>query len=293
MRCSCGVWLAIPIGEQLAIAAANDVIKTDPSDLPISFDAKHARLTAQGLIELPSEPGDVIYQEIPVNAKLAPGSMLRTSASNQTRWTTRTLLEFTLLMIALLGPQVAAWLLARGNEFALLLPAASLVSGVLVASVVAWAGPYGRVGLRFAAPRFFVEAVAATALAVLLASGYVLLLRELLPDAGDGLDELTSHLGLPMSLLVMAVSPALLEEVIFRGMLQGRLMALYGRNLGLFVTATAFALVHGQPAVLPIHLSLGLYLGWLRERSNSLLPGMLMHFIYNGTLVAMPFVLAD
>ena len=62
MRCSCGVWLAIPIGEQLAIAAANDVIKTDPSDLPISFDAKHARLTAQGLIELPSEPGDVIYQ---------------------------------------------------------------------------------------------------------------------------------------------------------------------------------------------------------------------------------------
>ena len=76
-------------------------------------------------------------------------------------------------------------------------------------------------------------------------------------------------------------------------MLQGRLIALYGRNLGLFVTATAFALVHGQPAVLPIHLSLGLYLGWLRERSNSLLPGMLMHFLYNGTLVAMPFVLAD
>ena len=35
------------------------------------------------------------------------------------------------------------------------------------------------------------------------------------------------------------------------------------------------------------------YLGWLRERSDSLLPGMLMHFLYNGTLVAMPFVLGQ
>ena len=47
--------------------------------------------------------------------------------------------------------------------------------------------------------------------------------------------------------------------------------------------------MHGAPAVLPIHLSLGLYLGWLRERSDSLLPCVLMHFLYNGTLVWLEF----
>ena len=88
-------------------------------------------------------------------------------------------------------------------------------------------------------------------------------------------------------LFVVAVTPAVLEEVIFRGMLQGRLMALMGRFGGFFVTAVAFAVVHGQPVALPIHLSLGLYLGWLRERANSLLPCMLMHFLYNGTLVTL------
>ena len=72
-------------------------------------------------------------------------------------------------------------------------------------------------------------------------------------------------------------------------LLQGRLMALFGRFGGLFVTASAFAIVHGAPAVLPIHLSIGLYLGWLRERADSLLPCILMHFLYNGTLVWLEF----
>ena len=96
-------------------------------------------------------------------------------------------------------------------------------------------------------------------------------------------------MGLPAALFVVAVTPAVLEEIIFRGMLQGRLMALFGRGGGLFVTAAAFAIVHQSGPILPIHLGAGLYLGWLRERSDSLFPGMLMHFLYNGTLVWLEF----
>ena len=66
-----------------------------------------------------------------------------------------------------------------------------------------------------------------------------------------------------------------------------RLTALPGPRVGPVATAAAFALCHGAPAVLPIHMGLGLYLGWLRERSGSLLPGMLMHFAYNGTIVVL------
>lgn len=244
-------------------------------------------------MELPGDDGDIIYAKIPINAPLAPGAMTRASHSNQTRWTNRTLIEFTLLMMALLGPQIGAWMMAEGNEFEMLLPFASLVSGVCVAAVLAWAGPFGRLGIRGAAPRYWLEVIPVTALSVLIAMGYSEILNSLLPGTEDGTDDIIKRLGLFASLLVVAVSPALLEEVIFRGMLQGRLLALMGRHLGIFVTAVAFALVHGQPAVLPIHLGIGIYLGYLRERANSLLPGMLIHFLYNGTLVSMPFVFAE
>tara|TARA_R110002072_G_scaffold46591_10_gene129185 strand:+ start:215665 stop:216684 length:1020 start_codon:yes stop_codon:yes gene_type:complete len=293
LRCSCDNWLQIPGPAQVETESKPAITATDPSELPVSFSARHARHNERGLMELPGDDGDIIYAKIPVDAPLAPGAMTRASQSNQTRWTNRALLEFVLLMVALLGPQFAAYLLAQGSEFELLLPFASLVSGVCVAGILAWAGPFGRLGLRGAAPRYWLEVIPVTVLSVLLAMGYVEVLRSLLPDIDDGLDNLTNRLGLVASMLVIAVSPAVLEEVIFRGMLQGRLLALFGRHLGIFVTAVAFALAHGQPVVLPIHLGIGIYLGYLRERANSLLPGMLIHFLYNGTLVAMPFVLAE
>ena len=65
------------------------------------------------------------------------------------------------------------------------------------------------------------------------------------------------------------------------------LVVMLGRSLGLFVTAVTFALCHGAPVVLPIHIAIGLYLGFLRDRCGSLLPCMLAHFVYNGTLVTL------
>jgi len=289
LRCECGVWLQIPAPTVSDVPAQLPAAR-EP-DLPVALGNQRAVLDDRGMVVLPGDEhdGDVIYTEIPVDAAMAPGSMRRASNSNQTRWNNRTLLEFTLLMLALLGPQLAASLIARNNEFELLLPFASLISGVLVAIVIAWAGPYGRVGLRPAHPRFFAEAVVMAAVSVGIATLYVMGLEALLPDAESGMEDLVQRLGLTMSILVIAVTPAVLEEIIFRGMLQGRLMAIFGRFGGYFVTAAAFAIVHGQPAVLPIHLGAGLYLGWLRERSDSLLPCMLMHFLYNGSLTVMEF----
>jgi membrane protease YdiL (CAAX protease family) len=191
------------------------------------------------------------------------------------------------MLAALLGPQLAALLSARGQEFELLLPFTSLVSGVLVALVAAWAGPYGRLGFVRAAPHHFVNAVAAAAAAVVLAHLWLLVLREAFPDLEDPLRPLRERLGVPVVLFVVAVAPAVLEEIVFRGLLQGRLQALLGARVGLVTTAFAFAACHGNPAVLPLHVVIGLYLGWLRQRSGSLLPGMLMHFAYNGAIVVL------
>jgi membrane protease YdiL (CAAX protease family) len=84
---------------------------------------------------------------------------------------------------------------------------------------------------------------------------------------------------------ISPVAPAVLEEVMFRGMLQGRLLALMGLRTGMLTTAAAFAVCHGGTLALPIHFGLGLYLGWLRQRSGSVLPGMLAHFSYNAMIV--------
>ncbi len=288
LRCGCGTWLQLT---PPAPAASSPALLTGGSEpqLPVSFDPEQARLDERGLVQLPGDEhdGEVFYAEIPVDAPMAPGTVYGASNTNQARWTNRTLLEFAFLMAALLGPQVAVALISAGNETELLLPIASAVSCVLVGVVIVCAGPFGLIGLRGARPRFFLEALGMAALSVGLATLYVMGLEALLPDAKSGLEGLTERIGLPLALFVVAVTPAVLEEVIFRGMLQGRLMALMGRFGGFFVTAAAFAVVHGQPVALPIHLGLGLYLGWLRERANSLLPCMLMHFLYNGTLVTL------
>ena len=86
---------------------------------------------------------------------------------------------------------------------------------------------------------------------------------------------------------MIALCPAIFEELAFRGLLQGRLRALFGGHAGLVLTGVAFALAHGASLATPIHFSLGLYLGTLRERTGSLLPGMLFHALYNGGVVTL------
>ena len=279
LRCNCGAWVDV---------------KAPPAPLPAPIEppaVQSAGPTAQprlqgGLITLPGEPGEVVFAPIPVILPMAPGTVQRASASTQARWTNRTLLEFAALLFALLGPQLLALLLAKGNESELLLPFAAIVSGALVALVVACSGPYGRIGLCTAPQRFFREALLAAGVGCLLAAGWMTLLRSLFEGLdADMLTALKIRLGVPMALFVIAVAPAVLEEVMFRGMLQGRLLALMGLRAGMLTTAAAFAVCHGGTLALPIHFGLGLYLGWLRQRSGSVLPGMLAHFTYNAMIV--------
>lgn len=84
---------------------------------------------------------------------------------------------------------------------------------------------------------------------------------------------------------MIAVCPALFEELAFRGAIQRRFLAMLGRSQELLATGVCFGLCHGVTAGLPFHAGLGIYLGWLRERSTSLLPGMVAHALYNGTIL--------
>lgn len=99
-------------------------------------------------------------------------------------------------------------------------------------------------------------------------------------------------------LLISAVLVApLLEEVMFRGLLQTVLVGLLGRDRRWPAVVTAsvfFAAVHLGAAewqTLPGLFILGLILGWLYERSGSLLASITLHAAFNALNVGLLFLL--
>lgn len=94
-----------------------------------------------------------------------------------------------------------------------------------------------------------------------------------------------SPAALALLLLVALVLAPVLEEIIFRGLLQTSLLSASPppRRWSVIVIASAwFALAHGQPwQVLPPLFVLGLVLGWLYERTGNLLPCIVLHAVFN------------
>jgi uncharacterized protein len=73
----------------------------------------------------------------------------------------------------------------------------------------------------------------------------------------------------------------LMEEIYFRGVLPWIWRHQVGGRGVLTGPALAFALLHGNPWQLPQLFLLGLLLGFVRERTGSLLPGIVLHLLIN------------
>jgi ABC-2 type transport system permease protein/sodium transport system permease protein len=110
---------------------------------------------------------------------------------------------------------------------------------------------------------------------------------------GEHVSEVAQHYrGLPAGVkILLVVAPALLEEWFFRGYLYGALRARVGGLGSICLTALAFGLMHyllspglSEARILSAAL-MGLALGAVREVSGSVLPGMLLHGVYNSALV--------
>ena len=78
----------------------------------------------------------------------------------------------------------------------------------------------------------------------------------------------------------LCLVPAVTEELFFRGALQG-LLRPSGSAAAIFGTALLFGLLHLDLAQGLTAFICAVFLGWLAERSGSILPGMLLHFINN------------
>lgn len=91
-----------------------------------------------------------------------------------------------------------------------------------------------------------------------------------------------------VSLAVIALLPALCEELVMRGALLPSLAANVGPAPAVFLTAAIFAGIHFDPIRLLFTFVLGLLLGLLRVRTRSLWPPVVVH----GTLNALTFFIA-
>ena len=292
LRCDCGAW--VEVAREIAVV---EPLLTDERAALTPAERTAERRAAQdlglvvgsmqrdemGLVHVRAAPGETVDVPMPTSMPLAPGALQSSKAEWRARWTSVAILEITAVLAAILVPQLAAFALSIGREGALLMPFASLLGGLAVLAIAAFSGPYGTIGLRRPKVGAWLESLVAPVLAFGFAMAWCKALFAVAPElqGSDALDELLDRLGPQLAVFTVAVMPAIVEEVAFRGMLQGRLMALLGARQGFVVTAMAFTLVHLSPATMPIHLGLGLYLGWLRQRSGSLWPGMVVHFAYN------------
>ncbi len=83
------------------------------------------------------------------------------------------------------------------------------------------------------------------------------------------------------TLIVVAVIAPLAEEVLFRGVLYRWLRERIGIGFALVLSSLAFSVVHGVVALIPAIAVLGLILGWVYERTQSIWTPILVHAIYN------------
>ena len=75
------------------------------------------------------------------------------------------------------------------------------------------------------------------------------------------------------------------EELIFRGALL-RILQPLGRNAALLVQAVLFAAVHGTPVQKGYAFGMGLIFGWAAQATGSPVPGMVLHILNNGLVLA-------
>jgi membrane protease YdiL (CAAX protease family) len=191
----------------------------------------------------------------------------------------------------LLGVQVVTMVLHEVGmgEFTLLWTADALLAvATLVGSIKIRAdlvGLYRRGGFRVLG---YAAIAAASYPAFVLVALFVHAL-DVAFHVGRGAETMVGQ-GIGWNILFVCVTPPVVEELAFRGVIY----TLLARHLhaweALVLSAFAFAMLHLSVPSLVTHVPLGLYFGWLRGRGRSLWPGMFAHALHNGWVLAQDVV---
>lgn len=86
-----------------------------------------------------------------------------------------------------------------------------------------------------------------------------------------------------LGLFTVALVPAVTEELFFRGLIQRSIEQERPPSSAIALVALIFGLIHLQPVSLIPMIALGWLLGYLAWSSGSILPAILLHFLFNAT----------
>jgi membrane protease YdiL (CAAX protease family) len=99
-------------------------------------------------------------------------------------------------------------------------------------------------------------------------------------------DEMQRHdYALWQLLALYSLAPAVCEEIAFRGIIFDRLRPVLGEREAWLVQAALFSVLHLSPVIFLTHFAMGLIFGWLRMRTGSLIPGMILHAAWNAVII--------
>ena len=83
-------------------------------------------------------------------------------------------------------------------------------------------------------------------------------------------------------IISIAIMAPLVEELLFRGAIQGYMLRKGIKPLHAILIASAiFGIVHMNPIQIPFAFAIGMIFGWLYYRTGSVVPGIIGHFINN------------
>ena len=95
----------------------------------------------------------------------------------------------------------------------------------------------------------------------------------------------------PFGILSIALLAPILEELLFRGAIQGHLQGVLKHPwVAILIASSLFGVVHMNPAQIPFAFLLGAMFGWLYYRTGSLLPGIIGH-VLNNSIAAVNMIL--
>ena len=95
----------------------------------------------------------------------------------------------------------------------------------------------------------------------------------------------------PFGILSIALLAPILEELLFRGAIQGYLQSVLKHPwVAILIASSIFGVVHMNPAQIPFAFLLGAMFGWLYYRTGSLLPGIIGH-VLNNSIAAVSMIL--
>jgi membrane protease YdiL (CAAX protease family) len=124
-------------------------------------------------------------------------------------------------------------------------------------------------------------------------------LSKLFPDAfsfdevskrASDLADNANGIWIAVLILVVVVGAPVVEEVVYRGIVQPGLVAAWGARAGMLFTAVLFAAIHFQPIEFPGLLAFALVLGWARQSTDRLGLPVITHTAFNATGLLLVFL---